>query len=293
MAALVQNLEKNRLKTLIWTVRISFLSVGIISTVLLLKLIISTLPRFWTSFKSWLSPPYLYVIANFIIITIVASSSFQQKLSEKENRGQEEGQKEKDFSYLHKASPQISCLTLSDEYSPDSGEISSEDPILTVVENSVDSCVTDSDAKPPGFSRFSIRKNTTQSMENNQRKSIQPSTWRHKENTMDATWRAITENQGMVQNRGLKKCDTWDEPPHVDVKPMLASSARCELRKSETFNDSATSGCGGGLMRERILSQDELNRRVEAFIKKFNEEIRLERQESYEHYMEMVSRGCY
>ncbi|XP_077247163.1 uncharacterized protein LOC143886878 [Tasmannia lanceolata] len=320
-STLVTKLDKSRLNTAIWTVRISFLLIGIISTVLLLKnaipyslnLIVSSLPRFWSSFRGWLSPPYLYVIVNFIIITIAASSSFQQKLSDKKIKAREPKHRDSESSSLHKTSPQIwshiSSLTLSNEYSPDSGEITSE--ILPVNSSppkacSDSSCVTDSDERPPVSARLSVRKS---GRENYQRKTVQSAANSvgvakpKKHDTLEATWREITENRGKPQTRHLKKSDTWDAPPHVEVEPMFAPaiSARRELRKSETFNDATSSASSessgsrgsGGLRRERLLSQDDLNRRVEAFIKKFNDEIRLERQESYKHYMEMVNRGCY
>ncbi|XP_077231200.1 uncharacterized protein LOC143864199 isoform X2 [Tasmannia lanceolata] len=334
MADLVKNLEKSSLKNAIWTVRFAFLFIGIISTVLLLKLAIpysinlflSAIPRFWISFQSWLSPPFLYILVNFIIIIIAASSSFQQKLSHKKSEEpEEENSKQKHKqrdSETQKTSQQIcseiSFLMFSYEYSPDPGQ-NSPDPgqnspdsggntsemALTVVEKSVDSsppemwsdisCVADSGEKPPVSASIPVGKNARPDVEKRQRKSVKPSpsprsrlgvAKRSKHDTLDATWRTITENREMPQSRYLKKSDTWDASPHVELEPMVAPvySARPELRKSETFNDGAARG-SGGLRRERSLSQDELNHRVEAFIKKFNEEIRLERQKSYKHYM--------
>lgn len=146
--------------------------------------------------------------------------------------------------------------------------------------------------------------------------------------TLEGTWKAITGEGGSPQRstrRLLGKSNTTNtlrslsrHPPasssldqqiltrspneeHYSVDqeqqpcPLLATSSNRELRKSETFNDTASAQQRRrGLLRrdpQPSLSQDELNRRVEAFIMNFNQQIRLQRQESDQRFLEMISRG--
>lgn len=122
------------------------------------------------------------------------------------------------------------------------------------------------------------------------------------DDSLDATWNAIMEAQGKPVTRQLKKSDTWDVPPRVgrieaaekndgvggggcdDGDPV--AWARRELRKADTFNDRGSLNRG-----DKSMSQDELKRRAEAFIKKINYEMRLERLESQQRLMEMVNGG--
>uniref|UniRef100_A0A453BAM0 Uncharacterized protein n=1 Tax=Aegilops tauschii subsp. strangulata TaxID=200361 RepID=A0A453BAM0_AEGTS len=117
-----------------------------------------------------------------------------------------------------------------------------------------------------------------------------------REDTLESTWKAITEGRAPPLARHLKKSDTFDTRPGrrpsgggEEVVPPAAT-----MRKAETFNDPAIAMGGAGerkVRREPSLGQDELNRRVEAFINKFNMEMRLQRQESLKHYSEMVGSG--
>ncbi|CAI0468423.1 unnamed protein product [Linum tenue] len=129
--------------------------------------------------------------------------------------------------------------------------------------------------------------------------------------TLENTWKMITEGRPIPLTRHLKKSDTWENHGrHINVPE--SSSLDCEpspppamVKKSETFKDRtnqlpplsggtpspATAGGERRLKKEPSLGQDELNRRVEAFINKFNEEMRMQRQESINRYKEMISRG--
>ncbi|KAK4750645.1 hypothetical protein SAY87_004127 [Trapa incisa] len=120
--------------------------------------------------------------------------------------------------------------------------------------------------------------------------------------TLESTWKKITDGRAVPLTRHLKKSDTWvnrlcrnneNTPPPPRVK------------KSENFNDGCSDGAAaakctttpsrkasGKLRREASSGQDELNRRVEAFIRKFNEEMRLQRQASLNQYQEMIQLGA-
>ncbi|XP_042513055.1 uncharacterized protein LOC122087978 [Macadamia integrifolia] len=339
----LQSSIRNRFQTAVWTVKLAFLFIGIISTFLLLKLavpysvnaVLSTIPRLWISFRSWLAPPYLYIVVNFIIITIAASSSFQQKQNSEKNgeetviaENENGSQKQKQFSDSSTlASDHHKTLTEMWSETDEIPQDSVEKALVSVgkyVESSSEtwsdvSCVTDSDEKSKPdlsvFSRFAGRKSSETCRRIGKsaaapQKTVKPlgvAKPKKQNDTFDTTWKMITEGRGKPLTRHLKKSETWDVPPRVidpDSEPesSLAVTNRKDLRKSETFNDasssassasSASSRGGGGLRREKSLSQDELNRRVEAFIKKFNNEIRLQRQESYKRYVDMVNRGVY
>ena len=112
------------------------------------------------------------------------------------------------------------------------------------------------------------------------------------DDTLEATWRGITERQRKTTTHQLKKSDTWTARL-TKAKPFDGDDdgddpvawAKKELRKSDTFNESAS------LRREKSMSPEELNRRAEAFIQMFNNQMRLQRLESYQRYKEMVNRG--
>lgn len=121
-----------------------------------------------------------------------------------------------------------------------------------------------------------------------------------KQETLESTWKTITEGRHMPLTRHLKKSDALEN--HLDSSSSLVSTRT--VRKSDSFqgrtnySSSTTTpiadgagSCSGKLKKEPSLGQEELNRRVEAFINKFNEDMRLQRQQSIEQFMEMINRA--
>lgn len=120
--------------------------------------------------------------------------------------------------------------------------------------------------------------------------------------TMEATWRAIKEGGKKAQKKQLNKSETWPQPQtvvgaqensNIDAEEDMESSTAAwkDLRKSMTFNDTISIRRRGGLIRkDPSVNLEEFNRRVEDFIDKFNKEMRLQRQESEQRYLDMISR---
>ena len=115
-----------------------------------------------------------------------------------------------------------------------------------------------------------------------------------KHDTLECTWKAITEGRHMPLTRHLKKSDTW-EAHSRQINLLDDSFPDPPVKKSETFKDRTnhTPPPVPKLKKEPSLSHDELNRRVEAFINKFNEEMRLQRQRSIQQFMEKINRAAY
>ncbi|KAJ0049599.1 hypothetical protein Pint_16658 [Pistacia integerrima] len=291
MGDVYRNLEvkTSRLERVIWSAKLILFSVGIVSTVILFKVAIipytfnfifsmfSFLPKLWTFFRSLLSPPYIYILLNFIIISIAASSTFARQNNphpvKKVTKTTQNFQK----SVNNIQQPHDDDLWSQMVQHHVDDEVKEENPTLSTLKLTDPSQETASNAAlPEDF--------TEKSEEFTQE-------------TLEDTWRLITEGQGKLQNRHLKKSDTWDTPPRAAVNAANDGDdsdnpedhvawAKRELRKSETFSDKAS------LRREKSMSQDELNRRADAFIKKFNNDMRLQRMESHQRLMAMITGGA-
>lgn len=292
------SIKSNRFETAIWVSKFVLMSMGIISILVLLKvaiipytldLVLSTLPSLWFSARRWVTLPFLYIIVNFIIITIAASSTFPQKTSNQipfsdspspsdlkhttilgpENQTNEPLEKEVEE-------------VIVEEEEEDKVEDFEEDKGVVKVEDFDFFCnkfITNSSPSPPE------KCSNDYFLEDYDEKG---------DDTLEATWRAIMEGQGKTKKPQLTKSDTW-AARIVKAEPFCNNNgeydedpvawAQKELKKSETFNDRAS------LRREKSMSQEELNRRAEAFIKKFNNQMKLQRLESYQRFKEMVKHG--
>ncbi|KAD7117370.1 hypothetical protein E3N88_04638 [Mikania micrantha] len=316
----------------IFSLKILLIFAGVVSVAVTGKLAVpvmfnfavNDLPVIWSAVVSWLKPPYLYVIINGIIITIVASNRFQ-------HNHLTENQYQQQVSY--NPSNVLPPSDLTSELPPVEIHLNSDvmvDPTVAYEDKHVDTdvetvtvestwnpsqIVFDSPPPPlkvqPEFnfpvrekrlvtSRFAHNRKPAKNIPEGARalRVLKPK----KHETMDNTWKMITENRRMPSTMQFRKSDTiknlrFDRPSSDESSAPVMTK---EVRKSETIKDRTSYENQNHdpqppalkLKKNSSLSDDELNRRVEAFIKKFNEDMRLQRQESLDQYLEMVDCGA-
>ncbi|PWA78600.1 hypothetical protein CTI12_AA213000 [Artemisia annua] len=321
------------------SLKILLISVSIISVAMSVRLsvplihtfAVTELPVIWSVIISWLKPPYLYVIINLIIFIIAASTRFQHN-----NNNNEENNI---TQHVH-VGPSNDVVQPLDLMLPVGYDVVVDPPppveVVKDVEMVSSSSVSDYPESEVVMSGDTWRTPLTTSVVDGsnlpemkvKEKQLVGSRFGHnrklplkannlegaralrvlkpkKHETMESTWKMITEGRHMPLTRHLNKSDTFqnrNESPIVTNKKVV--------KKSETFKDrtnyenenqhlspssssNLSPATSGKLKKEGSLGQDELNRRVEAFIKKFNDDMRLQRQESLNQYMEMVNRGAH
>ncbi|OIT40234.1 PREDICTED: uncharacterized protein LOC109237074 [Nicotiana attenuata] len=282
---------------LMLSMKVLLISVGAVSSAMLVKssvpFVIYEFPTVWSSLiSSWLKPPYLYVVLNCIIIMIVATSRSHRK---------EHSSGESQPSISARSLPPSDLIAISQTNAnmiePEMSELSPEPEVLEVktvpvniepeqvveVENDDQVVISNSvvtplpevetellqqlaTEKPLVSSRFGHRKPLTR-MNPEGVKSLRVARVKRHE-TLESTWKKITEGRHVPLTRHL---NTWQQN-HGSQSPVQIENKRKTVL-------------------EPSPSQDELNRRVESFISKFNEEMRLQREQSLQQYMEMINRG--
>ncbi|CAN6994803.1 hypothetical protein Bca4012_048997 [Brassica carinata] len=270
----------------------------------------SSYPMIYDNTVFLLKPPYLYLVINCIIVSIVATSKLTNKSSSNIDVS--------DFSEAVTVVPvpsdidagylNVSHQAVASDYTKgEDNDPTVEDDVPLVIDD--DKQLETEKLKPksdwsepetekpkqpsdsPEVSRVKLsRKPPRYSKQKSLKMSAEGGVGDKKpprrQDTLETTWKKITEGHSTPLTKHLTKSDTWQERSHV--QSSSEKSAKQKMTKSENLNDI---NAPTELKREPSPGQEELNRRVEAFIKKFNEEMRLQRLESLAKNKEMVNGG--
>ncbi|XP_023731404.1 uncharacterized protein LOC111879164 [Lactuca sativa] len=306
---------------------------------LLLDFAVNDLPAMWSLLQSYLKPPYLYLLINVIIFTIFATSSFHHRIMH-ENQSQPPlvnpptsnlqgvpiqhnfGMLEPPLVVYDTApigfedpQPPISDLETAPMNDLEVAGVENEDEFVISrsswnpppqISNYQPPPVITQSEKPLFTSRFAHPKQTKTSPDGYRALKVSKP---KKQETLESTWKTITDGRRMPLTRHLRKSETFENHRNSDVYPLEQQPAEAVgkgkkvMKKASTLRDRTnydnqnnrppSPASGGKVRKDGSLSHDELNRRVEAFIKKFNDEMRLQRQESMKQYTEMTNRGTH
>ncbi|CAK8530464.1 unnamed protein product [Lathyrus sativus] len=260
------------LKLLLISTAVIFTSLGFKSS---LSLATTHLHLLWTFFLLCFTPPYLIFTLNAIIIFILVSSKFHQSNTQPNNPM---------LDSTISPSPHVAnTVLLNISPAPKDQDIEEQTKHIDLgvsPPNTMDSPeYLPTIDKPLVSSRFTHRKPLKSNPEGGKALKVAAKQKRHE--TLESTWKTITEGRSIPLSRHMKKYDTWQN--RYNVGP----------HQSEDFVSDFNLNKSVRLRKEPSLSQDELNKRVETFIQNFNHQMRLQREESLlNHYQNMINRGA-
>ncbi|XP_023535113.1 uncharacterized protein LOC111796630 [Cucurbita pepo subsp. pepo] len=314
--------------------KLLLLSSGILSMAEILKfyvplvvdILVSDVPAVWSSIVLWLRPPYLYLLFNFIIVSILASSKLHQYLVdpppttmsklyadsradftviravddvlEKSGRDADEDFAA-DVSEDEEKSDAELYSKISDRENDENGET---DRSRLQKEDSVEKLLQKYDKKPPISSKIRNRKAAKAATTPAGTTSRWSTMNRH--DTLDDAWNAITEGHSAPFSRRLDKSNTCEshttrneEEEETAIgqnnSPPKVTKSETSFKNNDKNQELRRSAAAARVRKMPSVTEEELNRRVEAFIEKFKEEMRLQREESLKKFELMINGSYY
>ncbi|GMN59303.1 hypothetical protein TIFTF001_028393 [Ficus carica] len=323
----------------IWGSKVLLVAVGMVWSVILVKTTVipyfnhvtfSILPELWLSFRSWVSPLYIYLVLNFIIFAIAATSTFP-------------------YSHSHN-SKQSSSSSSSTEYYPNNKPTRTSHNQKYLINLDKNCSISNSNGRIISWRSFhflqekkpvagdpspeiNFKENPTderieenQYYENNNNgkrdrveMNIDEVVFVSKDNevsvsgdestnddldeysTLEATWKAIMERKGKAEEEArqlqprttLARADHDNDDDQIKMEGEDHHGTEKNMmmmgRKWEKLSESLRLRIDKSIGDE----EEEFNKRAEAFINKVNNDIRLQRLESDQRFIDMVNRGLH